>query len=279
MSSNDNLSSDSKERDRKESLPHESQKPPLRLGVLISGSGSNLQALIDAIERQQLPGVEIALVVSNKADAYGLQRALKHKIPAIYLPWSNVGAGLAPARSTLAQSMPTPSMPAQSTPARSTPTRAIPTRATPTRAAPSPAMSPGESQLSALLHLFQVDLVVLAGWMRILSATFLEQFPHRVINIHPALLPDNGIGNTYTTSNGTHIPVFRGLHAVQQALDAGVKITGSCVHFVTPQVDAGPVICREELAIEVGDTEESLHERLKAVEHRLIVKAVRKYKP
>jgi phosphoribosylglycinamide formyltransferase-1 len=259
VSSNDNLSSESKERDRKESLPHESQKPPLRLGVLISGSGSNLQALIDAIERQQLPGAEIALVVSNKADAYGLQRALKHKIPAIYLPWSNVGAGLAPARST--------------------PTRAIPTRATLTPAAPSPAMSPGESQLSALLHLFQVDLVVLAGWMRILSASFLEQFPHRVINIHPALLPDNGLGNTYTTSNGTHIPVFRGLHAVQQALDAGVKITGSCVHFVTPQVDAGPVICREELAIEVGDTEESLHERLKAVEHRLIVKAVKKYKP
>ena len=254
MSSNDNLRSESKKRDRKESLPHESQKPPLRLGVLISGSGSNLQALIDAIERQQLPGVEIALIVSNKADAYGLQRALKHKVPAIYLPWSNVGAGFTPARSTLAWSTLTP-------------------------AAPLPALSPGESQLSALLHLFQVDLVVLAGWMRILSATFLEQFPQRVINIHPALLPDNGLGNTYTTSNGTHIPVFRGLHAVQQAIDAGVKITGSCVHFVTPQVDAGPVICREEVAIEVGDTEESLHERLKAVEHRLIVEAVRKYKP
>jgi phosphoribosylglycinamide formyltransferase 1 len=244
VSSNDNLSSESKERDRQESLPHKSQKSPLRLGVLISGSGSNLQALIDAIERQQLPGVEIALVVSNKADAHGLQRALKHKLPAIYVPWSNVGAGLAPARST-----------------------------------PVPAMSPAESQLSALLHLFQVDLVILAGWMRILSASFLEQFPQRVINIHPALLPDNGTGNTYTTSSGTQIPAFRGLHAVQQALDAGVTITGSCVHFVTPQVDAGPVICREELAIEVGDTEESLHERLKAVEHRLIVEAVRKYKP
>jgi phosphoribosylglycinamide formyltransferase-1 len=269
VSSNDNLSSESKERDRKESLPHESQKPPLRLGVLISGSGSNLQALIDAIEREQLPGIEIALVVSNKADAYGLQRALKHKIPAIYVPWSNVGAGFTPAQST----------PAQSTPAQSMPTSTIPSPATHTSAAPLPALSPAESQLSALLHLFQVDLVVLAGWMRILSASFLEQFPQRVINIHPALLPDNGIGNTYTTSNGTHIPVFRGLHAVQQALDAGVKITGSCVHFVTPQVDAGPVICREELAIEVGDTEESLHERLKAVEHRLIVEAVRMYKP
>ena len=254
MSSNDNLSSKSKERDRQESLPHESQKSPLRLGVLISGSGSNLQALIDAIESQRLPGVEIALVVSNKADAHGLQRALKHKLPAIYLPWRNVGAGFTPARS-----MPTPAIPAPATPV--------------------PAMSPNESQLSALLHLFQIDLVILAGWMRILSASFLEQFPQRVINIHPALLPDSGTGSTFLTSDGTEIPVFRGLQAVQQALDAGVKITGSCVHFVTPQVDAGPVICREELAIEVGDTEESLHERLKTVEHRLIVEAVRKYNP
>jgi len=72
---------------------HEIQKPPLRLGVLISGSGTNLQALIDAIENQQLPGVEIALVVSNNPDAHGLQRALKHKIPAIYLPWRKANVG------------------------------------------------------------------------------------------------------------------------------------------------------------------------------------------
>jgi len=133
-----------------------------------------------------------------------------------------------------------------------------------------------ESRLTALLHLFQVDLIVLAGWMRILSPAFLEQFPRRVINIHPALLPDDGTGSTYTTSDGTQIPVFRGLHAVQQALDAGVKVTGSSVHFVTPEVDAGPVICREELAIRDGDTEETLHERLKVVEHRLLVEAVKK---
>ena len=237
MSTDDYLSSESKELDRKESSIHERQKPPLRLAVLISGSGSNLQALIDAIESHQLPGVEIALVVSNKADAYGLQRALKHRLPAIYLPWGqrNVGAQFI---------------------------------------APKSEMSESESRLAALLHLFQVDLVVLAGWMRILSAAFLEQFPQRVINIHPALLPDNGTGTTFTTRNGTQIPVFRGLHAVQQALDAGVKVTGSCVHCVTPQVDAGPVICREEVAIEVEDTEETLHERLKVVEHRLIVEAV-----
>ncbi len=204
---------------------HKTQNQSLRLGVLISGTGSNLQALIDAIENQQLPGVEIALVVSNKANAYGLQRALKHNIPAIFFPWKPPNS---------------------------------------------------ESLLTALLQLFQVDLIVLAGWMRILSATFLDQFPQRVINIHPALLPDEGTGDTYITSDGAHTPVFRGLHAVKQALDAGVKITGSCIHYVTPEVDAGPVICREEMAIEEGDTEESLHERLKVVEHRLLVQAVRK---
>jgi phosphoribosylglycinamide formyltransferase 1 len=215
---------------------HDTQNAPLRLGVLISGSGTNLQALIDAIESNQLPGVEIALVVSNKADAHGLQRALKHNIPAIFLPWSrNIGTQGIASKSGMVES---------------------------------------EARLTTLLHLFQIDLVVLAGWMRILSAAFLEQFPQRIINIHPALLPDDGAGSTYLTSNGTQIPVFRGLHAVKQALDAGMKVTGSCVHYVTPEVDAGPVICREEVAIEEGDTEETLHERLRVVEHRLIVEAV-----
>ncbi len=207
---------------------------PFRLGVLVSGSGSNLQALIDAIESGQLPDVEIALVVSNKADAPGLQRALRHKLPVIYLPWN---------------------------------------RPTPTEAAE---MAESEAQLAALLRLFQVDLIVLAGWMRILSAPFLAQFPRRVINLHPALLPDSGTGEIYTTRDGTTIPVFRGLHAVRQALQANIPTTGSTVHYVTPTVDAGPVICREEVAIEPGDTEESLHERIKEVEHRLIVEAVRR---
>ena len=249
MSSNEHRSFASKEQDRSGNLPGEPQKSPFRLGVLISGTGSNLQALIDAIENQQLAGIEIALVVSNKAGAYGLQRALKHSIPAIYLPWErNVGARfIAP---PMGGQFTTPAVEAQLT---------VP-----------------ESRLAALLHLFQVDLVVLAGWMRILSAAFLEQFPRRVINIHPALLSDDGTGSTYITSDGAQIPVFRGLHAVQQALDAGMKVTGSCVHYVTPVVDAGPVICREEVVIEEGDTEETLHERLKVVEHSLIVEAVRR---
>jgi phosphoribosylglycinamide formyltransferase 1 len=197
----------------------------LRIAVLVSGSGSNLQALIDAIEGEQLPGTEIALVVSNKADAHGLQRALKHRLPALYLPWRE--------------------------------------------------RAEAEAKLTVLLNLFKVDLIVLAGWMRIFSAEFITQFSGRIINLHPALIPDAGVGNTFTTRDGSVIPVFRGLHAVRQALDAGVKITGSTVHYVTPEVDAGPAICREEVAIEEGDTEESLHERLKLVEHRLVVEAVK----
>ncbi len=207
---------------------------PLRLAVLLSGNGSNLQALIDAIESKQLPGVEIALVVSNNPNAYGLQRALKHALPAIYLPW---GPANVPQKTE---------------------------------------MSENETRLTSLLRLFQVDFIVLAGWMRILSAPFLEQFPRRVINLHPALLPNDGTGSTYTTKDGTEIPVFRGLRAARQALDAGIKVTGSTIHYVTPEVDAGPVICREEVVIESEDTEESLHERVKVVEHRLIVEAVRK---
>jgi phosphoribosylglycinamide formyltransferase-1 len=220
------------------STPEEQPERPLRLGVLVSGSGSNLQALIDAIEKNELTDTEIALVVSNKADAQGVQRALKHHIPTIYLPWQSPKAQTA---TNINQGM----------------------------------LSDSEMKLTSLVHLFQVDLIVLAGWMRILSGAFVEQFPRRIINLHPALIPDDGTGNTFITQDGSEIPVFRGLHVVKMALDAGVKVTGSTVHFVTPEVDAGPVLCREEVVIEDGDSEDSLHERLKRVEHRLIVAAVK----
>jgi phosphoribosylglycinamide formyltransferase 1 len=205
----------------------EEDAAPLRIAVLLSGSGSNLQALIDASESGQLPGVEIVLVVSNQPDAVGLQRALKHRLPALYLPWKQ--------------------------------------------------REEAESRLTAILRLFQVHLIVLAGWMRIFTAQFVTQFPQRIINLHPALLPDDGMSKTYITSSGIEVPALRGLHVVNQALDAGLQVTGSTVHYVTPEVDAGPVICREEVVIEEGDTEETLHERIKQVEHRLIVEAVRGY--
>src|SRR5260370_36874662 len=191
----------------------------LRLGGLISGTGSNLQALIDAIESKNLANVEIALVVSNKADAYGLQRALTHNLPVVYLPWKE--------------------------------------------------RAESEARLAALLRLFRVDLVVLVGWMRILSASFIEQFSQHIINLHPALIPDDGTGYTYTTRAGTQIPVFRGLQVVKQALDAGIKTTRSTVHYVTPEADAGPVIGREEDTRQEADTEEPRRERLTPVEHRL----------
>ena len=205
----------------------------LRLGVLISGSGSNLQAIIDAIEGGELPRVEIALVISNNAKALGIQRALTHKVPVMYLPWRKAPIDMS-----------------------------------------AQEMTPNEAQVVDLLHLFRVDLVVLAGWMRILSTPFLACFAKRIINIHPALLPLEGAGESYTLSNGEEIPVFRGMHAVKMALEAGVAITGSSVHYVTPVVDAGPVICQREVPVEQGDTEESLHERLKVAEHRLIVEAI-----
>ncbi len=203
------------------------QKAPLRLAVLVSGSGSNLQALIDAVESQQLSGVEIVLVISNKANAQGLQRALQHKLPTAYIPWGKQ-------------------------------------------------REEAEERVSALLQLFQVDLIVLAGWMRILSANFTTQFPQRIINLHPALLPNNG-EETYTTSDGTIIPALRGINVVEQALEAGLKVTGSSVHYVIPAVDAGPVIGRTEVTIEPADTAETLHEKLKIQEHLLIVEAVRQH--
>lgn len=220
------------------STPEEQPERPLRLAVLVSGGGSNLQALIDAIENKTLADTEIALVVSNKANAQGVQRALQHKIPTIYLPWQAPELSASPV--VRGKGM----------------------------------LSDSEAKLTSLVHLFQVDLIVLAGWMRIFSAAFVEQFPRRILNLHPALIPDDGTGNIFITRDGSTIPVFRGLHVVKMALDAGVKVTGSTVHYVTPEVDAGPVLCREEVAIEEGDTEESLHERLKLVEHRLIVEAV-----
>lgn len=196
-----------------------------RIAVLVSGSGSNLQALIDASEQQKLPHAEIALVVSNKANAVGLQRALTHKIPTVYLPWSWTRQEV-------------------------------------------------EAKLAAIFQLFQIDLIVLVGWMRIFTPDFIAQYPNRIINLHPALLPDDGQGDTFITRNGSVVPVLRGLHVVERALESGMSVTGSTVHYVTQEVDAGPMICREEVSIEDSDTEETLHERIKQVEHTLIVQAV-----
>jgi phosphoribosylglycinamide formyltransferase-1 len=198
-----------------------------RLAVLVSGSGSNLQALIDACASGNL-AAEIALVVSDRAEAGGLQRALAARIPAIYLPLRQ-------------------------------------------RADPE-ARRIFEQRLAGVLSAFEPDLVVLAGWMLILSPWLLERFPGRLINLHPALLPDDG-GPIVQTSRGPQ-PALRGAHAVRDALSGGVAVSGSTVHYVTAEPDRGPVILRREVPILPGDDESTLHARIKAVEHRLLPEAV-----
>jgi phosphoribosylglycinamide formyltransferase-1 len=123
-----------------------------------------------------------------------------------------------------------------------------------------------ELALLDLLIPLRPRLVVLAGWMLILSADFLERCPCPLLNVHPALLPVDG--------DPLEIPVLRGAHAVRDALELRLPYTGVSVHLVTPEVDAGPVVVRERVDLIPGDTEESLYRRIKVVEHRLLPQAV-----
>ncbi len=181
-----------------------------RIAVLLSGSGSNLQALLDAHAAGHLPGT-FAQVVSNCADAYGLERA--------------AAAGV--------------------------PTQTIDHRLYPDR-------EHFDAALAAALEAAGIDLVVLAGFMRVLTPVLLERFAGRVLNIHPSLLPD-----------------FRGLHTHERALAAGVQEHGCTVHFVTPELDAGPGIIQGVVPVHSEDTPEALAQRVQAQEHRVYPLAVR----
>ncbi|MFV9507593.1 MAG: phosphoribosylglycinamide formyltransferase [Oscillochloridaceae bacterium umkhey_bin13] len=205
-----------------------------QLAVLLSGSGSNLQALLDAAQAGEL-GANISLVVSDRADAYGLQRALQHGVAAAHVPLPNAPRG--PARLA--------------------------------------ARAAWEQRLAAVVAAFRPDLIVLAGFMRVLSPIFLDQFPEQVINQHPALLPDDG-GSSYTTSSGLVIPALRGAHVVPEAVQLGLPVSGCTIHRVTPRVDDGPVLARAEVPLRPGDSADSLHERIKTEERRLIVEVVRR---
>ncbi|MFN8526553.1 MAG: phosphoribosylglycinamide formyltransferase [Chloroflexota bacterium] len=198
-----------------------------RLAVLLAGSGTNLQALLDS----EAAGLDarVEVVVSHRADAYGLERAKNAGRTAVYVPFAG-------------------------------------------RADPARRMG-DERRLARLLDAFEPDLIVLAGWMRVLSGEWLEHFPNRVINVHPALLPGDG-SDVVSTSFGPR-PVFRGAHAVRDALKANAPVTGASVHYATARPDAGPVILSEEVVIRPDDTEHSLYERIKRVEHRLLPRATR----
>ncbi|MBI3182117.1 MAG: phosphoribosylglycinamide formyltransferase [Myxococcales bacterium] len=182
----------------------------VRAGVLVSGGGTNLQALIDACAAPGFPA-EIAVVISNVAEAFALERARK--------------AGIA--------------------------TAVIDHKAFPSR-------DEFEAALVARLREHRADLVCLAGFMRLLGGTFLRQFPSRVLNIHPALLP-----------------AFPGLHGPRQALDYGVKIAGCTVHLVDEGTDTGPVVAQAAVPVLADDDEAKLAARILAEEHRLYPLALR----
>jgi phosphoribosylglycinamide formyltransferase 1 len=183
----------------------------VRLGVLISGSGTNLQALLDAIAADPTFGGEVVVVGSDRRDAGGLERASNAGIPTVVQE-----LGQHPDRATW------------------------------------------EAAFRDELLRHRPEVLVLAGFMRIVSGAFLAAWPDRVLNTHPSLLP-----------------AFPGAHAVREALAHGVKVTGSTVHLVDEQVDHGPIIAQEPVLVRPDDDEASLHERIKAVEHRLLPACVR----
>ncbi len=192
---------------------------PARLVVLISGSGTNLQAILDAINTAQL-AAEVVLVVSNRRNAYGLERARQADIPTLYFPRN---AYLAAGRSR----------------------------------------ADYDAGLAEHVAAYRPDLVVMVGWMHVLSAAFLERFPQRVVNLHPAL-PG----------------VFPGVQAIKRAYAAyrrdEIAHSGCMVHYAVPEVDAGPVIVSAVVPIYAEDTLATFEERMHATEHRLIVEALQK---
>ena len=182
------------------------------LGVLVSGRGSNLQAILDAINADRLTA-KIGVVISDNPEANALRRVAGMDIPTAVVERKKFGS-----------------------------------------------KQEFEAAIIEQLDLHHVELVLLAGFMRILSPQFINRFPMRIMNIHPALLPS-----------------FPGLDAQAQALHYGVKVSGATVHFVDEGMDSGPIILQEAVPVEDDDTVTSLAERILHLEHRLYVRAVRLY--
>lgn len=185
-------------------------RPMKNIVILISGRGSNMEAIVKAAQAEQWPA-KVAAVVSNRADAEGLRFAEAHGIA----------------------------------------TAIVPNRDYPTREA-------FDAALQQTIDRFEPDLVVLAGFLRILTDGFVEHYAARMVNIHPSLLP-----------------AFPGLHTHRQALEAGAKKHGATVHFVTAELDHGPIVAQAEVDVMDGDTEETLAERVLEQEHVIYPRAVR----
>jgi phosphoribosylglycinamide formyltransferase-1 len=181
-----------------------------RIGVLLSGRGSNFEALADGIASGRIPNAEIALVISSREGAPGLERAKSRGIA----------------------------------------TRVIPSKGL--------ERETYDRQVVAVLNEDKVDLVCLAGYMRLLSPYFVAAFPSRILNIHPSLLPS-----------------FPGLESQRQALEYGVKFAGCTVHFVDENLDAGPIVLQSAVPVKDDDTEDTLSARILQEEHRIYSEAVR----
>jgi phosphoribosylglycinamide formyltransferase 1 len=179
-----------------------------KLGVLVSGSGTNLQAIIDGCGDGTIHA-EVALVISDVENAFALERARKAGIRTAFIPW------IKGKRTTW------------------------------------------ESEAVKLLNDTGVDLVCLAGFMRVISTTVMRAFPGKILNIHPAILPS-----------------FPGLHAQEQAFDWGVKVSGCTVHFVTENLDMGPIIVQKTVDVKEDDTAETLSARILEQEHKAYPEAI-----
>ena len=178
-----------------------------KIVVLISGSGSNLQALMDKLHKQQINNqhVEIVAVISNKADAYGLERAREANIPAILVASKGVAS-----------------------------------------------RDQYDALLAAELEQLQPDLILLAGFMRILTSDFVNQYQGKMLNIHPSLLPK-----------------YPGVNTHQRAIDAGDEAHGATVHFVTPELDSGPTVLQAKVPVFAEDTAQDLADRVLTQEHQI----------
>ncbi|MDO4750135.1 MAG: phosphoribosylglycinamide formyltransferase [Eubacteriales bacterium] len=187
-----------------------------RIAVLVSGGGTNLQALLDAEAAGRLPDGHIALVISNKADAYALTRAERAGVPSLVIQAARGPAGQAEF----------------------------------------------EEKLQAALTENGIELIILAGFLRILTESFTSRWPKRILNVHPSLIPSFcGEG-------------FYGLKVHQAALDYGVKVTGATVHFVNEIPDGGEIILQKAVYIEPNDTAETLQQRVMVeAEHKLLPQA------
>ncbi|HHZ00130.1 MAG TPA: phosphoribosylglycinamide formyltransferase [Sedimentibacter sp.] len=191
--------------------------PQVNIGVLISGSGTNLQSLIDNIEKGNIKGT-IKVVISNRRDAYGLERAKKHGIDAVYIRQKDFES-----------------------------------------------FEDFNKAIIDVLKAHEVELVVLAGYLKILTPQFIEEYKNRIINIHPSLIPAFcGKG-------------YYGIRVHEEVINYGVKISGATVHFVDEGADTGPIIIQEAVEVAEEDTAESLQAKVLKIEHKILPLAVKYY--